>query len=450
MNIKTRLALRFSLLVIAILLFFSLLVYYLSFENEKTSFSDELYMKAKNTAILLLNVAEVDSVLLKKIHATTISLDDEEISLFDDKGNEIYCYNNKKTANNAFPNLQNGDEILFFTIGKKDGICLRHNWNGKDYFVYVMAVDKKREENLGELINILLLSILFSILVAVLISYLFSRNAIRPISQINKGISEINLAKLDKRLPEGNKKDEIAQLAISFNEMLNSLEKAFRSQNEFVLNASHELKTPLAVMIVETDYILSHDHEKDGYILHLKRLLDDLKAINGVSTSLLELAQINEGMELKFEDIQIDEVIYASVNQIKNKYPDRKIIIKIDYPENESELLIKGHFGLLEIAFKNILDNSCKFSEDEILLSFLFTPEIISVSISDKGIGIPAGELDNIFKPFHRGGNAKFISGFGIGLALASKIFELHGFSISIHSTDNIGTSFDLIYKKKI
>lgn len=80
------------------------------------------------------------------------------------------------------------------------------------------------------------------------------KKAIKPISQIIKNVQEINSLKLDKRLDEGNRKDELAQLAITFNEMLSNLEIAFKNQEDFVSNASHELRTPLTVMIGETDY----------------------------------------------------------------------------------------------------------------------------------------------------------------------------------------------------
>ena len=93
MKIKTRLSLQFTLIVAGIILFFSLLVYYFSYSSQLVKFRDNLLNRAKNTAVLLINVAEVDSSLLKKIHQSTISWVDEEIALTDSAHNVIYSNN---------------------------------------------------------------------------------------------------------------------------------------------------------------------------------------------------------------------------------------------------------------------------------------------------------------------------------------------------------------------
>ena len=149
-----------------------------------------------------------------------------------------------------------------------------------------MAFDKSRTENLSELRKILFWSILFSVWLSVLLSYLFSKKAIKPISQIIKSVKEINSLRLSNRLDEGNRKDEIDQLAITFNEMLTNLEIAFKNQEDFVSNASHELRTPLTVMIGESDYLLSRERKKEDYINHISGLVNDLKKLNSLLNSL--------------------------------------------------------------------------------------------------------------------------------------------------------------------
>ena len=83
------------------------------------------------------------------------------------------------------------------------------------------------------------------------------------------------------------------------------------------------------------------------------------------------MAQVNRDNYIQFSEIRIDEIIYNAIHQVKSKYPDRKIIPKIQYPENENELLINGNDGLLTIAFKNLIENSCKFSNDDVIVEFL-------------------------------------------------------------------------------
>lgn len=448
MSIKTRLSVQFTLIVALILVFFSLLVYYFSYSSQLKKFRENLLDTAKNTAILLINVAEVDSALLKKIHQSTISRENEEIALADSSYNIIYSNNMEFLTENTIYLYSNDERTNYFSIGEKDGVCYKHIYNSRKYYVYVLAFDSSRAENMKELREILLWSILFSIWLSVLLSYFFSKKAIKPIAQIIRSVKEINSLKLSNRLDEGKRKDEIDQLAITFNEMLANLEIAFKNQEDFVLNASHELRTPLTVMIGESDYVLSHDRTKEEYIRHISEMISDLKNINSLFNSLLELAQINRDIRIEMAEVRIDEIIFNAIHQVKNKYYHRKIIPRILYPEQGNDLLIMGNEGLLTIVFKNLIDNACKFSDEDVIIEFIIDEQFIRVIISDRGIGIPANELADVFKPFKRASNAKFIGGFGIGLALVSEIMTLHNAGLNISSTEKKGTDIEIKFHR--
>ena len=431
-------------------MFFSVLVYYFSYSSQLKKFRENLFDSAKNTAVLLINVAEVDSSLLKKIHQSTISWKREEIALTDSAFNLIYGNNIQYLSDSLMRiNAENGI-INFFSIGEKDGVCYRHNFNNRTYNVFVMALDNTRTENLSDLRGILFWSILFSIWLSVLLSYIFSRKAIKPISQIIKSVKEINSLRLSNRLKEGDRKDELAQLSITFNEMLSNLEIAFKNQEDFVSNASHELRTPITVMIGESDYLLSHERKKEEYINHITGLVNDLKKLNALLNSLLELAQINRDKSIPLSSVRIDEIIFNVIHQVIIKYQGRKVIPRIQYPEDGNDLLIRGNSGLLEIAFKNLLDNACKFSNEDIGVEFLITNKSINIIIADKGIGIPSNEINYIYRPFKRASNVKFIGGFGIGLALVSKIMELHEAELNVISKEDKGTRFELLFKRLV
>jgi signal transduction histidine kinase len=448
MNIKTRLSFQFTLIAAGILLFFSMLVYYFSYTSQLAKFRQNLLDSAKNTATLLINVVEVDSSLLKKIQQSTISWKKEELAITDSAFNLVYSNNIQYLLNNATLVNSAIGKLNYFSIADKDGVFYKHIYNNRSYYVFIMAFDKSRIDNLSELRKILFWSILFSIWLSVLLSYFFSKKSIKPISQIIKSVKEINSLKLSNRLDEGNRKDEIAQLAITFNEMLSDLEIAFKNQEDFVSNASHELRTPLTVMIGESDYLLSRERKQEEYVVHISGLISDLKKLNALLNSLLELAQINKDRSLVFSNVRIDEIIFNAIHQVKTKYPGRKIVPKIQYPENENELLINGNHGMLEIAFKNLLDNACKFSNEDVNVEFVITDEFINIIISDKGIGIPSDEVENIYKPFKRASNVKYISGFGIGLALVSKILELHKAELNMNSKVNEGTRFNIVFRR--
>ena len=446
-NIKTRLSIQFSLLVFGILMVFSLLVYFFSYDSQLSKFRQNLLDRAQNTAILLIDVQEVDSTLLKKIYQTTKSLEEEEIvlnnshdeMLFSDKIQNLKALNSLKVSHSDNPE--------YFSIGKKDGVIYNHRVNNQLYHVYVMAYDKYRSENLRGLRVVLLWSIIFSICLSVWISYFFSKMAIWPISDINAKIKLINSSKLSSRLDEGKQQDEIEQLAITFNKMFSDLELVFKSQDEFVSNASHELRTPLAIMIAESDYIISRKRNTEDYEVHIARMTDDLRKLNLMINSLLELAQLNRDKNISLSLLRIDELVFNVIQSTKIKYPGRKILPGIEYSENENDFTIRGNQGLLEIAFKNLIENACKFSSGDVDVKISKIEKGLIFVITDYGLGIPDNEIGNIFRPFNRASNAKFIGGFGIGLSIVAKIMELHAVSIKVTSTLNKGTCFELFFR---
>ena len=147
-------------------------------------------------------------------------------------------------------------------------------------------------------------------------------------------------------------------------------------------------------------------------------------------------------------DLRIDELIFNAIQSTKAKYPGRKILPKIEYPDNENDLNIYGNQGLLDIAIKNLFENACKFSTNEVEVKISMIDELISVQISDKGVGIPEDQIASIFDAFNRSDNVKYIGGFGIGLSIVSKIMALHSVEIKVTSVINQGTCFELLFQK--
>lgn len=448
MNIKTRLSLQYSLVVTLVLLFFSFFVYYFSYTSQLKRFRESLLESAKNTAILLIDVKEVDSTLLKKIHSSTIKLDAEEVVLTDTAFYPVYSNNVQHLQPDLIRDHYASGDIEFFSYREKDGVLYKHRFQGKTFYVYVMAADPARRENLSELMEILAWSSVISILLSILLSYLFSKNAIRPISKINRRIRQITSSRLNTQLEEGSNNDEIAQLAHSFNEMLAKLNKTFKNQEDFISNASHELRTPLTVMIAETDYLLGGERRNEEYRDQLKRLKEDLQNLNDQLSGLLELAQLNSHQQVQLAPLRLDEVIFSAINLVKLNYPERRIIPQIQYEEAGGELLIAGNAGLLEMAFKNLLENACKFSSDDVSLSLKCYNNTYRVSIADRGIGIPAADHGTIYNTFSRGSNVRQKEGFGVGLSLVIKILEVHQAEISLQSAEGQGTRFIISFTR--
>ena len=121
-------------------------------------------------------------------------------------------------------------------------------------------------------------------------------------------------------------------------------------------------------------------------------------------------------------------------------------LVKLDFdqlPEAEENLIVFGNATLLFAAIKNIVSNACKYSNNHMArVKLSVRQKKITISIEDEGKGIPPGELENIFQPFYRAGNSRNITGFGLGLSLASRFIKLHKGDISVESVLDKGTSF--------
>jgi signal transduction histidine kinase len=447
-NIKTELAFQFMLVVAGILIFFAILVYIFTYTTHREKFRTNLFNRATNTAIIYSSSRSGDTALLRKIHQSTFSGQNQEIVISDSNLKIHYRFNvSSLTRDEMHDKLKDGT-YGYYTIGQKDGIYFRFESKRKPILVFILAFDNARSVYLDDLRQILFWSVLFSLWLSVLFSYLFSKKALKPVSRIIENVKVINSSSLSKRLNEGKGKDELEQLAMTFNDMISDLEISFKNQEEFVSNASHELRTPISVMIAESDYFLSREHDPLEYRNQIEQLVSDLRSINELLSTLLELAQINPQNQPNFSVIRLDEIIFNAIFLVKSNNKDRKIVPKIHYSENESDLLILGNPGLLAISFKNLIENACKFSDDDVMVEMTIEEHYIKVVISDKGIGIPKEEIGRILKPFSRASNARFKGGYGVGLSLVSKIAELHGISIQIESIENEGSEFILLIKR--
>ncbi|HQN17476.1 MAG TPA: hypothetical protein PLC90_14120, partial [Bacteroidales bacterium] len=177
MNIKTRLSFQFTGIIAVILLFFAGLVYYFSYTSQLARYREDLLNSAKNTSILLIDVVEVDSTLLKKIQRTTILLDDEEIVITNENDQMIYSNNVEYLSDKILKQYSQKNDICYFSFAEKDGLFYKHHFKDKYYNVFVMATDNTRIKNLSDLKKILIWSIVFSIWLSTMLSYLFSKNA---------------------------------------------------------------------------------------------------------------------------------------------------------------------------------------------------------------------------------------------------------------------------------
>jgi signal transduction histidine kinase len=457
MEIKKKLTYQFIAIAAFILLFASLAIYFSFSQTRREEFYDRLSSKAKLVAQMLIEIDEIDTELLKKIEKNNpLSLPNEKIIIYDYQNEKIYSNDennellitidliNEARLKDDIRIRQKPYEILgLFYTGQYDRII-----------VFTAATDIFGLQKLKRLRVILLIVFIASLFIVFFAGRVFAARALSPISNIITQVDGISISNLNERVNEGNGTDEIAQLAKTFNKMLQRLETSFKIQKNFIANASHELRTPLTVLTGQLEVVLMKARNNSEYKETLTSVLEDIKNLNQISNRLLLLAQASSELtEADFSIIRLDDIIWQARNEILKRNKAYTININFDEKiDDEDKLTIYGNDLLIKTAISNLMDNACKYSENnkvEIYLNSL--DKKIIIQFKDKGIGIPKEDLKMVFQPFYRGKNAMNIKGHGIGLSLVEKIIHQHKGDIDVKSEQDKGSVFTIsipVYNK--
>lgn len=447
MKIRNKLTYRFALIVASILLIFSTAVYYFSATYREQEFDKRLIDKGLTTARLLINVDEVDMKLLRIIDRNNLTaLQNEKITVYDSLYNKIYSSDDDPEVPvniDLFREIKN-DRQVFFNHAYNEAVGILYTEKDNKFFVIVSAYDQFGINKLKNLRLVLVTGFIFSMVAVFFAGWGFSGQAMKPISQIISEVKEISISKLHLRIHQGNGQDEIAQLAIQFNQMLARLEQAFTMQKSFVSNASHELRTPLSTIRAQLEFSLSNERKETEYKAVLESVLEDINNLIALSNGLLDLAQVGSGISTPgLKKIRLDELLFQCISELSKKYPHQQMNLKVnDEQDDERMFIFQGNEQLLRTAFINLLDNACKFSVNQpVVIRIGFEEQGISISFIDRGVGVRSAELSHIFDPFYRGSNVRKIAGHGIGLSLSQKIVELHHGSLEVLSELGHGTT---------
>jgi signal transduction histidine kinase len=453
MKIRTKIALQFTMIIAMILATFSASFYYIAEQNRKDEFYKNLRDRALTRADLLIKNDINQKKLLKLIDRETLTrMYSDSVLMFNDKDQVVYSSYEADTVYYSGDLLKSVRQDKYVETTNRNllvmGVMYTHKEKG-EFVLMASAEDVLGNSQLQKLRESLTYSFLFGVLVTIVLGFIFAGQSLKPISDMNKEISTITAYNLRKPLNEGNGQDEIAQLAINFNQMFQRLEQSFDLQRSFVSNASHELRTPLAGLKSEIQVALEEERTPDEYRKVLHSLLNDTQRLIQLTNSLLQLAQSEKKEEraISFQPLRLDELIFQTQEEILALRNDYKINIDFeDIPENEQDITVLGNAPLLKTVFNNLMDNACKYSPNkraEVRIGF--DDKKCFIRVIDKGIGIPENETKRIFEPLYRAKNATTFRGYGIGLSVCRRIVDMHRGTIQVKSELGVGSTFEVV-----
>ncbi|RRA99811.1 HAMP domain-containing sensor histidine kinase [Larkinella rosea] len=450
MRIRTKLAMLFTAITAAILLLFAVSIY-LSYADYR---EDAYYKRLKQQALTKLRLlleAKVEPAVLNVIYQNSPNaLFQEEVAVYDSRFQLVYHDDRQgdfvKETPGFLHSIQHHQEVQFEQRGRQV-VGFPYQFQGKTYLVTAAAYDEVGLSKLENLRITLIIAFLLGLVIVALLSRLVARQLLKPISTVVRQASEITATNLDRRVEEGNGRDELAELAITFNQMLDRLEHSFDAQKQFVSNVSHELRTPLAAIAGELELASNKPRTTSEYQQVIMRTLRDARRLTHLSNGLLDLAKASyDASEISFRELRLDELLMEARGQLLHQHPEYRITIVFEQEIEDDHLIsANGNAYLLRVAFSNLMENGCKFSPDQhCTVTVKSLSDLCRLSFIDEGIGISDEDLPHVFTAFYRGQNRTYADGNGIGLSLTLRIISLHQGCISVKTEPGQRTIFEV------
>ena len=335
-------------------------------------------------------------------------------------------------------------------IGNATLYMAKMNFTHEDETVtlYFMRTITAENKLFSHLLDLMILIDIIGMTLAVGTGYVISRKILNPISTMTKTAQNIAIENMSSRIPTAPVKDELTELAKTFNNMLDRLQVGIAQQQRFVSDASHELRTPATVIKGYSD-LLSRWGASDPEILKesIDAINSEAENMQQLIEQLLFLARADQNRQpLKMELFELSSV----VADIMNKMELVNTTHTIKLLQND-ESIIFGDKVTIRQMLRIFLDNAVKYTPTGgtiTLSSVKIDGDKIKISVADNGIGIAPEDQKKVFERFYRVDTSHTkmeISGTGLGLSIAAWIAEQHNFKIELESELEKGTTINVI-----
>ena len=294
-----------------------------------------------------------------------------------------------------------------------------------------------------------LIAIPLLLVIAAVGGYFMAARSLSPVAEMSARAAEISSSNLDERLPVGPRRDELGALAEVVNGLLERLERAFAQQRRFMADASHELRTPVAVLRTEADVTLSRSNRTEAeYRESVAVMRDSARRLGRIVDDLFLLARADSGhLPIRRESLYLEEIVDEAARTVRSLAHERGVRVEL-LPLDDSPF--EGDPDLLGRVLLNLLDNAIKHSPTggTVTLALTRQPHEYHVCVTDEGPGIPPDAQPHIFERFFRADESRprdkrdEASGAGLGLAIGRWIAESHGGRLELVRSDVNGTEF--------
>ncbi|WP_276131945.1 HAMP domain-containing sensor histidine kinase [Polluticoccus soli] len=436
MSIRKKILLYFSATVILLTGAAFLFIYALSARNREEEFQQRQKDKITTTLNFLTGIRAIDEDIIQTLDIVTIhNIYNEKLLIFNKDKKLIYS----SIDDTPIPFSQNMLSALSVSrpwVEKKEGlydvigIYIEHK--GRVYYGIDKAYDASGHKKIRFLGYVLISTFICIVAIIVLVSYVLARRITQSIEDVTNQIRDFNFNTHYKPIIIHETHDEVSILAQRFNELMKRLTDAFSFQKHAVHHISHELKTPIAVLVSNFERIES---EKDPIKVTalIERQKEDTKDLSEIINSLLEIAKIESGIDVQKAAQRIDELIFDIAEELLRLYPNFSFTVEYESEVvDDHSLTIRANIRLLKAALTNLMVNCIRYSSGN-TANIMIAPHKtdLEVRFASHGPIISDNERQYLFRHFFRGHNSQGKPGFGLGLVFVNRIIELHGGSVS-------------------
>lgn len=302
-------------------------------------------------------------------------------------------------------------------------------------------------QELANLRTSMLAGVLLGVLLAIGGGYLLAKRALQPVASLTEAAREIHAKDLSTRLPTSfGLRDELTDLAETFNNMIERIEASFERERRFTNNAAHEILTPLATIQNSAEIALRRERTPDSYRQVIGAILKDAAEMTDTVRGLLQLARIDRIEELPRDEVDLALVVKEHTNRMRERA--RSDAIVVDAQVNEP-VMVMADAGRLGEVVENLIDNALKYtpSEGRVSISVARQDGTAHLAVTDTGVGFEPEQAEHLFDRFYRADlpEVQARSGSGLGLAIVKAIVELYGGRVSACSEGRgMGSRFDV------
>lgn len=438
MKIRNKILIYFSTTVIALTALSFAVIYILFSEYREEEFQQQQKEKIKYTIKFLAEYTQMNADLAYIMDELTLhDFYDEKLMIFDSKKDLIFSSIDDLVIGDyptKLNELSPSNRWMETKEGNYDVVGVYHEYHNSSFYALSKAYDAFGYTKMYFLRNMLVALFVAIALVVVAVSLLISNKISSPITALADNLNNYDLSDAGAHeVAIDTSSYELHQLTQTFNELKKRTNEAFTFQKHTIHHISHQLKTPIAVLVSELERI-SRDCPEGDTKADMEDQIIKTKSLGNIINVLLEISKIESGQEILKQSVRIDEMIFDTIAELNIIYPN--FHFELNYvPDDidESRLIVPVNPTLVRQALQNLLSNCIAYSNNEKARINLdcSSPTELTIQIINTGVPLTKEEQKTLFHQIFRGMNSQDKTGFGLGLVLAKKTMDYHKALIS-------------------